>query len=86
MTFLKWNHSIAETESWRWSSLAQYVLTEGTDGQYTHYSLSKHYPSKYESHERKDAWGDNYSNTPIIIIIITDETRYPIGSWALQLP
>jgi hypothetical protein len=31
--------------------------------------------------------GDNYSNTPIIIIIIiTDETRYPLGSWVLQLP
>jgi len=34
------------------------LATEDTDGQYTHYSLSKHRPSKYESHERKDAWGD----------------------------
>ena len=58
--------------------------TEDTGGQYTHYSLSKHRPSKYECHERKGAWGDNYSNTQIIIII--GETRYPLGSWVLKLP
>ena len=61
------------------------LATEDTDGQYTHYSLPKHRPSRYEGHERKGVWGDNYSNMPIIIIII-DETRYPLGSWALQLP
>jgi hypothetical protein len=67
MTFLKWIHFTCPVRSQQ--------ATDDTDGQYSHYSLSKHRPSKYECHERKGAWSDNYSNTQIIIIIIINRWK-----------